>query len=116
QHTELAYALAKEKIGPDALETRRIERQYAMELTVIGKFAEAEALYVDNIATLTRLRGAQDKETLKSRSDQIELQVWEGKLNEAEKNVVAIEEPILRQFGPTSDEGLNIGTSHAEVL
>jgi eukaryotic-like serine/threonine-protein kinase len=115
-HTKIAYDLAKDKLGHDAIETLRIQRQYAQELTNIGKFPEADAAYADNIGTLTRIVGAEDKGTLKARSDHVELLVYEGKLNEAEKNVLAIEEPVLRVFGPTSDEGLNIGIIHAEVL
>ncbi len=116
QHTEHALDVAKEKLGHDALETLRIQRQYAQELTNLGKFPEADAAYADNVATLTRVRGAEEKDTLKSRSDLSELLIYEGKLADAEKNVLAIEEPIAREFGPTSDEALNIGVIHAEAL
>ncbi|HEX4480547.1 MAG TPA: serine/threonine-protein kinase [Rudaea sp.] len=115
-HTVRAFNLAKDKLGHDALQTLRIERQYAQELMNVGKFPDADAMYADNIATLTRLRGADDKDTLKSRSDLAELLIWEGKLNDAEKIILAIEGPIVREFGPTSDEALNIGIVHAEVL
>ncbi len=116
QHTERAYALAKQSLGADALDTLRIQRQYAMELTNIGKFPEADAEYESNIATLTRVHGAEDKDTLKSRADHVELMVYEGKLKEGEKEIVAIEQPIVREFGPASDEALNAGVIHAEVL
>ena len=115
-HTERAYNIAKEKLGHDALETLRIQKQYAQELTNVGKFPEADAMYADNIATLTRTRGAEDKDNLKSRSDWSELLVYEGKLNDSLKNVLDIEEPVMRVFGPTSDEALNIEVIHAEVL
>src|SRR5262249_26360262 len=115
-HTERAYNIAKEKLGHDALETLRIQKQYAQELTNVGKFPEADAMYADNIATLTRVRGPEDKDLLKARTDWSELLVYEGKLNDSLKNVLDIEEPILRVFGPTSDEAMNIGVVHAEVL
>ena len=62
-HTERAYNIAKEKLGHDALETLRIQKQYAQELTNIGKFPEADAAYADNIAHADARRAARRTRT-----------------------------------------------------
>ncbi|MEP6484224.1 MAG: serine/threonine-protein kinase [Rudaea sp.] len=116
ENTRRAAKIAHDTLGAEALGTLRIDRQLAEEMTNAGQLKEADALFDQNIAAFTRSRGADDKETLKSRSAQVELLIFQGKYVDAENRVVPLVSLTEQAFGKDSDEALNIGVIQAEVL
>ena len=66
EHTKRAYELANGALGSDALLTLQIQLQQSKQMLNLGDVQGAHALAEQNVAALTRTRGAEDLETLKS--------------------------------------------------
>jgi len=106
EHTQRAYDLARRQLGADALPTLKIEHQLARQLLNTGKQKEAEDLLTRNVATLSRIRGAGNKQTLDSAIDLVRTQRERGEYAAAEQRVETLL-PVIEQ-AEGADGGLRI--------
>jgi tetratricopeptide (TPR) repeat protein len=79
EHTRHALELASKVLGSDARLSRAIERDLAKQTMNLGDAKAARDILQDNVAVLTRTRGAEDSETLRS---VVELASAESELGE----------------------------------
>ncbi|MDR3386231.1 MAG: serine/threonine-protein kinase [Rudaea sp.] len=115
-HTQQAYDLARKSLGPDALLTLQIERQLARQTLNNGNAKEAAEIIARNFAALSRTRGADDPETLRSAVDVADVENEKGDFPAAEHRIADLLPTIERvdgHDGLLTVEALNV---HAELL
>jgi eukaryotic-like serine/threonine-protein kinase len=115
-HTQRAYDLARDSLGPDALQTLQIERQLARQTLNNGNAKGAAAIIARNLAALTSTRGADDPDTLRSAVDVADVENEKGDFPAAEHRIAELLPTIERvdgHAGRLAVEALNV---HAELL
>jgi len=116
EFTQRAYDLARGQAGADAPLTLGIERLLALDLRYNGRLHESAELGEHNVAALTRVRGAEDPQTLLSTLDVIRGQREDGDFAEAERRLVAILPAVERVDGADGKSAIDAQDLHAILL
>ncbi|MBS0212841.1 MAG: serine/threonine protein kinase [Proteobacteria bacterium] len=115
-HAQKAYAAARISPGPEALQTLQIQRNLALYLANSNHFKESEAMLRDNLAALTRTRGANDPETLSTGVQLAQTLANVGELAEANRGLEALLPTIARVAGHDSTLQIDALNQHAVIL
>ena len=116
EHTKHAFALANSALGADALLTLQIQRQESKQTLNLGDVQGAHALAEQNVATLTRTRGAEDLETLRSIVELAASDGERGNFTAAEKTLAAAIPALERVAGRDSPVAIDAIDSRAWQL
>ena len=99
EHTRRAYELAKSALGADAPLALTTQRQVVKQMVNLGDLKPAHELAEQNVAAWTRIRGAQDLETLRSDLELATTDSEMGNFTSAEQRVATAIPAIERAAG-----------------
>jgi tetratricopeptide (TPR) repeat protein len=116
EHTKRAFALANSALGGNALLTLQLQREESKQTLNLGDVKAAYELAEQNVAALTRTRGAEDLETLKSVLELANSDGERGNFASAEKMLAAAIPTMERVAGRDSPLAIDAIDSRAWQL
>lgn len=112
---ERAYALRREVLGPDHLDTLRAAVKLYDSLPIAAKIDPKAALGADTLERLTRTVGADHPLTLQLRAAYSKIR-YRGEYREAEPVLRAVKDDAMRVLGPENPVTLSAMSDYAVVL
>src|SRR6185437_9712178 len=105
-----AFATARDYAGPDATDTLAATSALADVYWYLGRYPDAEPLYVDLVQRRQRLFGERHPDTLKANYDLASLYVMQGRVQDGEtlaRKVHDIQRQVLGDEHPDTLSSLN---------